>query len=145
MRNYHKDDGSPKCSLKVDLMKAFDTVEWDFMLETLIAFRVPFRVINWVKACNTTPKFSISVNGEHAGFFHSKRGLSQAIVVKICLDDFSSLLSLEANPAKRAKVACSDICLPKIEGGLSIKDLISWDKALMIRHLWNLVHGSNNL
>ena len=27
MRNYHKDDGSPKCSLKVDLMKAFDTVE----------------------------------------------------------------------------------------------------------------------
>ena len=46
---------------------------------------------------------------------------------------------------KGVKVAWADICLPKNEGGLGIKDLISWNKALMIRHLWNLVHGSNNL
>ncbi|KAK3225529.1 hypothetical protein Dsin_005391 [Dipteronia sinensis] len=44
MRNYHKDDGSPKCSLNVDLMKAFDMVEWDFLLETLAAFRVPSKL-----------------------------------------------------------------------------------------------------
>ncbi|KAK3189589.1 hypothetical protein Dsin_029150 [Dipteronia sinensis] len=77
MRNYHKDDGSPKCSLKVDLMEDFDTVEWDFLFETLAAFRVLSKVINWIKACITTHKFSISINGELAGFFHSKRGLHQ--------------------------------------------------------------------
>ncbi|KAK3225500.1 hypothetical protein Dsin_005362 [Dipteronia sinensis] len=77
MRNYNKDDGSPKCSLKVGLMKAFDTVEWDFLLETLYAFRVPSKVINWNKAHITTPKFFISINGELFGFFHSKRGLHQ--------------------------------------------------------------------
>ncbi|KAK3189581.1 hypothetical protein Dsin_029142 [Dipteronia sinensis] len=44
MRNYHKDDGSPKCSLNVDLIKAFDTVEWDFLLETLAVFRVPSKL-----------------------------------------------------------------------------------------------------
>ncbi|KAM5554729.1 hypothetical protein ABKV19_022906 [Rosa sericea] len=44
-----------------------------------------------------------------------------------------------------AKVAWSDICLPKSEGGLGIKDLHCWNKALMIRHIWNLVSGSSNL
>ncbi|KAK2655179.1 hypothetical protein Ddye_008231 [Dipteronia dyeriana] len=77
MRKYHKDDGSPKCYLKLDLMKAFDTIEWDFLLETLAAFRVSLRVINWVKACIITHKFSISINGKLAGFFHSKRGFHQ--------------------------------------------------------------------
>ncbi|KAK1582899.1 hypothetical protein Q3G72_019353 [Acer saccharum] len=43
------------------------------------------------------------------------------------------------------KVAWADICLPKNEGGLDIKDLISWNKALMIRHLWNLHIIGNGL
>ncbi|KAK2652942.1 hypothetical protein Ddye_012798 [Dipteronia dyeriana] len=30
-------------------------------------------------------------------------------------------------------------------GGLGIKDLSSWNKALMIRHLWILIYGMNNL
>ena len=47
------------------------------MLETLAAFHVPSKVINWVKACIITPKLSISINGELAGFFHNKRGLRQ--------------------------------------------------------------------
>ncbi|KAK3189469.1 hypothetical protein Dsin_029030 [Dipteronia sinensis] len=321
MRNYHKDDGSPKCSLKVDLMKAFNTVEWDFLLETLAAFRVPSKVINSIKVCITTLKFSISINGELAGFFHSKRGLRQgdhmssylfvidmevltkllakhiqdsshykyhwkcdkiklsrlcfaddlimlchgstpsATILKMSLNYFTSLLGLKANPAKSnislssvpndsrqqpinifgynvgslpirylgipvissklshldcspllvkvsnrisswmnrclsyvgqlqliisvfssiqvfwashfclpskvlrnieqklcsflwkgvdencegGKVAWSDICLPKNEGGLGINDLISWNKALTIQYTWNLVHGSNNL
>ncbi|KAK3193372.1 hypothetical protein Dsin_024682 [Dipteronia sinensis] len=263
-----------------ELIKAFDTVQWDFLLETFAAFRVPSKVINWIKAFITTPKFSISINGELVGFFHSKRGLRQgdrmslyvfviamevltkllanhiqdsphykyhwkcdkikvshlcfaddlvmlchgstpsATILKMSLDDFSSLSGLKANPAKSnifllsvpndskqqlinicgynvgslpirylgiliissklshldcspllvkvsnrisswmnhclsyagvdgnckwAKVAWSNICLPKNEGGLGIKDVMSWNKALMIRHIWNLVHGSNNL
>ncbi|KAK3225417.1 hypothetical protein Dsin_005279 [Dipteronia sinensis] len=47
--------------------------------------------------------------------------------------------------SKGAKISWSDICLPKKEGGLGIKDLSSWNKALMIRHLWILIYGTNNL
>ena len=75
MRNYNKDDGRPKLALKVDLMKAFDMVDWGFLLDTLAAFQFPLKVINWIKACLTTHKFSISINGELAGFFSGKRGL----------------------------------------------------------------------
>ncbi|KAK2662114.1 hypothetical protein Ddye_000688 [Dipteronia dyeriana] len=35
------------------------------------------KVINWIKACLTTLKFSISINGELVGFFSGKRGLRQ--------------------------------------------------------------------
>ncbi|KAK0607494.1 hypothetical protein LWI29_015785 [Acer saccharum] len=38
MRNYHKDASLPKVALKVDLMKAFDMVDWGFFLDTLVAF-----------------------------------------------------------------------------------------------------------
>ncbi|KAK3184841.1 hypothetical protein Dsin_032127 [Dipteronia sinensis] len=47
--------------------------------------------------------------------------------------------------SKGAKICWSDICLPKKEGGLGIKDLSSWNKALMIRHIWILSYGTNNL
>ncbi|KAI9174132.1 hypothetical protein LWI28_012433 [Acer negundo] len=77
MRNYHTDIGCPRLALKVDLMKAFDMVDWGFLLETLAAFHFQPRVIKWIKACLTTPKFSISLNGELAGFFSGKRGLRQ--------------------------------------------------------------------
>ncbi|KAK3193368.1 hypothetical protein Dsin_024678 [Dipteronia sinensis] len=47
--------------------------------------------------------------------------------------------------SKGAKISWYDIYLPKKEGGLGIKDLSSWNKALMIRPLWILIYGTNNL
>ncbi|KAI9156616.1 hypothetical protein LWI28_009597 [Acer negundo] len=58
-------------------MKAFDMVNWGLLLDTLAAFQFPFKVINWIRICLTTLKFSISINGELAGFFSGKRGLRQ--------------------------------------------------------------------
>ncbi|KAK3204731.1 hypothetical protein Dsin_018777 [Dipteronia sinensis] len=77
IRNYHKDASCHWLALKVDLIKAFDMVDWGFLLETLAAFHFPPKVIIWIKACLTTPKFSISINGELAGFFSGKRGLRE--------------------------------------------------------------------
>ncbi|KAK3218499.1 hypothetical protein Dsin_012469 [Dipteronia sinensis] len=291
MRNYHKDASCPRLALKVDLMKAFDMVDWGFLLETLTAFHFLFKVIMWIKACLTTPKFSISFNGELVGFFFGKRSLRQgdpmspylfviamevlskilakriedsssfkfhwrcvkiklshpcfaddlimlchgslssARVVKAALDEFSLLSGLHANHAKSniftsgvsptinqqlinlfdrvsgrlaswlnrglsytgrlqlivsvltclqvfwasylclpknvfniieqkfrtflwkgiegdskgANICWYDVCLPKKEGGLGINDISSWNKALMIRHIWILSYSTNNL
>ncbi|KAK2654980.1 hypothetical protein Ddye_008032 [Dipteronia dyeriana] len=46
---------------------------------------------------------------------------------------------------KGSKIAWSDICVPKKEGGLGINNLSLWNKALMIRHIWILVYGTSNL
>ncbi|KAK3198377.1 hypothetical protein Dsin_021792 [Dipteronia sinensis] len=79
MRNYHKDASCSRLALKVDLMKDFDMVDWGFLLETLAAFHFPHNVIMWIKACLTTHKFSISINGELAGFFFEREAFAKGI------------------------------------------------------------------
>ncbi|GJU82175.1 kinase-like domain-containing protein [Tanacetum coccineum] len=38
MHNYHLDRGVPRCAFKVDIQKAYDTVDWDFLKDVLLAF-----------------------------------------------------------------------------------------------------------
>ncbi|KAL0288904.1 UNVERIFIED_CONTAM: hypothetical protein Sradi_7086900, partial [Sesamum radiatum] len=67
----------PRCTIKVDLQKAYDMVDWDYLLAVLRLFRFPNRFIVWVEQCITTASFSISLNGTIHGFFTSTRGLRQ--------------------------------------------------------------------
>uniref|UniRef100_A0A6N2M2M8 Reverse transcriptase domain-containing protein n=1 Tax=Salix viminalis TaxID=40686 RepID=A0A6N2M2M8_SALVM len=77
MLNYHRNKGPPRCAVKVDLRKAFDTVNWDFILEALRLINVPSKVIGWIRVCITSPAFTVSMNGADHGFFRSQRGLRQ--------------------------------------------------------------------
>ncbi|KAL0294302.1 UNVERIFIED_CONTAM: hypothetical protein Sangu_3221500 [Sesamum angustifolium] len=58
----------PRCALKVDLRKAYDTVEWDFLIATLHLFGFPMEFIRWIDECVTTPHFSLYLNGEDGDF-----------------------------------------------------------------------------
>ncbi|KAK4384498.1 Transposon TX1 uncharacterized protein [Sesamum angolense] len=53
----------PRCALKVDLRKAYDTVEWDFLIATLQMFGFPATFIRWIKECVTSAHYSVVVNG----------------------------------------------------------------------------------
>lgn len=39
--------------------------------------------------------------------------------------------------AKGAKIKWTDLCVPKKEGGLGIKDIAIWNKACMLKNLWS--------
>ncbi|KAL0294829.1 UNVERIFIED_CONTAM: hypothetical protein Sangu_3209500 [Sesamum angustifolium] len=61
--------GLPKrCALKIDLRKAYDTVEWDFLIAALQMFGFPDIFIGWIEECVTTPMFSVCINGNPHGF-----------------------------------------------------------------------------
>ena len=45
----------------------------------------------------------------------------------------------------KAKVKWSDVCKPKINGGLGIKNLRFWNDALLAKHVWNLINNKNSL
>ncbi|GKB68099.1 hypothetical protein Tco_0929511 [Tanacetum coccineum] len=77
MHNYHLDRGSPRCAFKVDIQKAYDTVDWDFLKMILIGFGFHDRMVKWIMDCVTTSSYSICINGSLHGYFKGKRGLRQ--------------------------------------------------------------------
>ncbi|XP_031737043.1 uncharacterized protein LOC116402131 [Cucumis sativus] len=74
---YHLHRGNPRCTIKVDLQKAYDSVNWDFLFGLLIAIGMAIRFVSWVRACGTSLMFSILINGSLEGFFHGRKGLRQ--------------------------------------------------------------------
>lgn len=45
----------------------------------------------------------------------------------------------------KAKVAWKSICLPKAEGGLGIRKLTLWNKALMMSQIWKILSHKESL
>ncbi|KAL9679552.1 hypothetical protein QQ045_017417 [Rhodiola kirilowii] len=75
--NYRRKHISKRCMLKLDISKAYDSVEWDFLKQAMEVFGFPVRFIEWILACVTSVKFSVLVNGSLEGYFGSRRGLRQ--------------------------------------------------------------------
>lgn len=97
VKDYHKEEISPRCSMMIDISKAFDYVQWSFLLNTLRAMGMPEKFILWIALCVTTASFSIQVNGELAGYFQSRRGLRQGCSLSlylfvICMNVLSKML-----------------------------------------------------
>ncbi|GKC79545.1 RNA-directed DNA polymerase, eukaryota, reverse transcriptase zinc-binding domain protein [Tanacetum coccineum] len=66
-----------RCAFKVDIQKAYDTVNWDFLKFSLENFGFHAKMIKWIMECLSTASFLVSVNRESHGFFKAKRGLGQ--------------------------------------------------------------------
>ncbi|GJW40184.1 hypothetical protein Tco_0066029 [Tanacetum coccineum] len=77
MHNYHLDQGTPRCAFKVDIQKAYDTVDWNFLRLVLYGFGFHERMIAWIMECVTSTSYSICVHGSLHGYFQGKRGLRQ--------------------------------------------------------------------
>lgn len=76
-RKYNRKNASPRCILKVDLQKVYDTISWTFLQEALQYLEFPTVFIGWIMECVSTSSFSIVINGTLHGFFSGKRGLRQ--------------------------------------------------------------------
>lgn len=77
VHGYHRDKGPSRITLKIDIAKAFDDVNWRFIFNCLSGMSLPQKFIQWVHACISTPSFMIGFNGTVQGFFKSNRGLRQ--------------------------------------------------------------------
>ncbi|KAJ9535397.1 hypothetical protein OSB04_un001487 [Centaurea solstitialis] len=74
MRGYHRQRGSRRCAFKIDIQKAYDTVNWCFLEEILKRFGFHPCMISWLMKCISSASFTVRVNGEHHDFFPAKRG-----------------------------------------------------------------------
>lgn len=63
--------------LKLDISKAFDSVDWSFMLHVLQAMGFGRRWRNWISALVSTASVTILLNGEQGNKINSRQGLRQ--------------------------------------------------------------------
>lgn len=69
----------------MDLAKAYDNLDWGYLMNVLQVIELLGDFFGWLKECYTTPSFNVAFNGELIGFFPGKKGLRQG-------DPISSLL-----------------------------------------------------
>lgn len=65
VNDYHKDSISSRCPMKIDVSKAFDSLQWDFVLSTLYTLNFPEKFIHWIHLCITTASFSVEKSMEN--------------------------------------------------------------------------------
>jgi hypothetical protein len=63
--------------LKLDLKKAFDCIDWDFLRLILVQTGFIQHMIKWIMSCVTSANLAILINGESSTFFHMGRGPRQ--------------------------------------------------------------------
>lgn len=77
VKGYNRKNISPRCMLKIDLQKAYDSVEWSFVKFLLIYLGFPMRFVIWIMECLSTVSYTFNVNGELTKPFKGKKGLRQ--------------------------------------------------------------------
>ncbi|PNX83757.1 ribonuclease H, partial [Trifolium pratense] len=73
----HKKTFGGNVDLKIDISKAFDTLDWSFLLKVLKQFGFNSTFCHWIEVILSSANLSISINGTLHGFFHCTRGVRQ--------------------------------------------------------------------
>ncbi|XP_022040390.1 uncharacterized protein LOC110942938 [Helianthus annuus] len=108
MHNYHRDIESPRCAFKVDIQKAYDTVDWDFLGDILKGYGFHKIMTEWIMNCITSSPFSVSVNGNIFGYFKdelflfSRGEVDYVKIIMVALNGFKDMAGLIPSLTRRS-------------------------------------------
>ncbi|KAJ6826573.1 uncharacterized protein M6B38_251195 [Iris pallida] len=97
--------GSNKSCMKLNLRKAYDTVNRDFVIHIMKAIGFDDWWTSRIYECISTPTFSIMVRGRPTGFIQSSRGLRQgdplsAYLFTMVMEHFTCLMDIAEHSRK---------------------------------------------
>lgn len=120
-------------AIKIDLVKAYDRVEWRVLLQIIRQFGFAEQFIKMVTAFIETPLFSIMINGAPFGYFKSSRDIRQGDpmspgLFSIFSDLLSRILARAANEGKFSGIKISRYS-PIVTHLMYADDLVIYCKA----------------
>ena len=145
LRQYGRKRSSPRCLLKVDFRKAFDSVHWVFLEQLLLQLGFPGRFVSLLMQCVSTVSYSVAVNGDLHGFFMGKSGVRQGDPLSpylfiCCMEYFSRMLTLASQqPGFRFHPKCQSHRLTHLAFADDIL-LLSRGDATSVRWLLQQLH-----
>nr|GEW70594.1 RNA-directed DNA polymerase, eukaryota, reverse transcriptase zinc-binding domain protein [Tanacetum cinerariifolium] len=74
MRGYNRKRGPKRVAFKIDIQKAYNTINWEF-LKALEGFGFHEKMVNLIMQCVIIVAYTLNVNGDRIGYFKGGRGL----------------------------------------------------------------------
>lgn len=120
--------------LKIDLAKAFDRLEWNFIVAALSRKGLHGHFINLVHACISSPIFLVVVNGQPFARFRSDRGIRQGCPLSpylfvLAINELSLALQDAMSNRSLQGIVLGQNCPPPIHSLLFVDDLLICGRA----------------
>jgi hypothetical protein len=123
--------GIPGLLLKLDLEKAYDHVNWEFLLHLLQKCGFGEKWRDWIGFCISSVRYSVLVDGEPPGFFSSSRGIHQGDPLSPLLFVIMEALSRMLMESEARGLVAGFSVGPLHNSGLSISHLLFVDDMLI--------------
>jgi len=128
--------------LKIDLKKAYDSLDWSYLRCLLIKIGLNDMCAKWIMACVEGINFAILINGYPTSFFSAERGLRQGCSLSPLL--FILVMDTISLHLKRV-VASGNINPLSISRGNSFTHNLFVDDvllfAMLCRQSWHIMHA----
>ena len=124
--------GIPRVIVKLDIEKAYDHVNWNALFYLMERIGFGERCGRWIRACISTFRFLVLVNGSPTGFFNSSCGIRQGDSLSPLL--FLLIIEVLSRLLKRTEdggFLCGFQAGSHRQGGLKISHLLFADDIIL--------------
>jgi len=101
----HKNKKKGVVGIKLDMEKAYDRVEWNFLETTMLTMGFPPKLVSTIMKCVKSVTFSVLINGQPSKVFKPQRGIRHGDPLSpylfiICAEVLSGLISFYQDQGK---------------------------------------------